>query len=520
MPFTKTYPLEARLDETLVLPSLEDYKRLEIQLVVPKANSIHVAFQGQKRGAGSEWVGLPMRDKNRKDKQMAIADGAFSVSLTNWKKARFVVTRMHQPTGPGSIKVTLLTHKDLGLEEPDIADSPSKSPKSLASPTKSPKSLAPRSEGSREGGVQVLAEKSFVDFNGLLRPRLGATYTYKNVKGMISTSFVLTLPAGARSKVIFEGSLDGSSWFPLALWCQEAKAYLSESDQGGIFEGAIGNLREWRVQLAAFEPADPSALKDGLIFGRMTSHSSHCCSSNKREPKWEIATGAHPYLKGVVLHGSRVLRDDPLPIVSSPTLCLPSEALTLKVFSSSEEDAKEKSGGYLLRLRGLSKEWTPIEEEILLDGQAEVITRQAFLRLQDARIRKVGKDGASNVGTIQIKSGEDVLSQILPGEGQAFSTLFSVPKGSKAILRALHLGSGGDESMTYRLYSRHSHIDGCFGPVCLEETFKEVIHEQTIPYEVQPVFEERTDIWMRAEIDGRGHVRPAQVRMEMIVQKV
>jgi hypothetical protein len=235
---------------------------------------------------------------------------------------------------------------------------------------------------------------------------------------------------------------------------------------------------------------------------------------------WDVSNERYPRLLPLIATARCTVTREEKPLVPGGVLNLPSTASPLTIRSTSEEDGQDGSGAQAVKICGLDQDWNPVSEVVSLRGTTGVNTCNSYRRVTSFVLTRVGRENGVNLGTIgAFRPDASLMSQIEGGESKAFSSLISTGNSRAATLVALHLLPGGQEAVTYKLFSRKSFSDGTFGPVCLEKTFDKLIQDESILFRVQPRFDTMTDLWVGAHTFGEGYARKVQVILEMILQK-
>lgn len=104
---------------------------------------------------------------------------------------------------------------------------------------------------------------------------------------------------------------------------------------------------------------------------------------------------------------------------------LPS-AMQLEVKSTSGNDSLSGTAAQKIKIFGLDENFLEIEEELNLNGIANVLTVNYYLRIYRLEVTSVGTSGTNN-GTITVKNGNDLIAQIDPGLGRSLMTHYTIP---------------------------------------------------------------------------------------------
>lgn len=113
----------------------------------------------------------------------------------------------------------------------------------------------------------------------------------------------------------------------------------------------------------------------------------------------------------------------------------PAAATVMKVSSSSASDAAAGTGARTVVVAGLDANYNEASETVTLNGQTEVLTTTAFIRVFRAYVVTAGSGGTA-AGTIYVGTGTvtagvpaTVYAEIALGENQTTMALWTVPAG-------------------------------------------------------------------------------------------
>ena len=175
------------------------------------------------------------------------------------------------------------------------------------------------------------------------------------------------------------------------------------------------------------------------------------------------------------------------------------------IVSTSNDDAIGGVGLQRLIIFGLDDDYVPIEEEILLDGTNNVLSKKAFLRV--FRMRGIQSDNngtALNVGTISVTSLESSTLQAVMaiGTNNSLQSQFTVPKNQYLVATSTDITVRSGDQANIRFFVRQ------FGE-CFTLRFEANIVSNVSPIRFAPpiVIPPKADITARAiKIAGGGNV--------------
>lgn len=135
----------------------------------------------------------------------------------------------------------------------------------------------------------------------------------------------------------------------------------------------------------------------------------------------------------------------------------PSSAITMKVSSSSADDASNGTGARTVAVYGLDADYNEINEVVSLTGQTAVNTTKQYLRVFRAFVITAGS-GATAAGTIYIGTGvvtagvpATVYAEIALSENQTTMAVWTVPAGYTAYISAGTFSAASNNSAQYVL---------------------------------------------------------------------
>lgn len=174
----------------------------------------------------------------------------------------------------------------------------------------------------------------------------------------------------------------------------------------------------------------------------------------------------------------------------------PSAATTMTASSDNTNDALAGSGAKRIEVQGLDANWDEQTITVEMDGQNGVTISPDLIRVNRVKVLD-DQDALGNIyvgsGTITTGKPANVYSKVDVGENQTLQTVYSVPRGKKALLFLLGTSSAKNEEITVSLKARP------FGGVF--QTKGKIDIYQNAPSRLYPaprVADEKTDIEMRA----------------------
>lgn len=108
----------------------------------------------------------------------------------------------------------------------------------------------------------------------------------------------------------------------------------------------------------------------------------------------------------------------------------PSDVATTTIVSDSTEDTNTTgTGAWFVYVNGLTTDYVEVTETATMNGTNAVTLSNEYLRINEVHVGICGSTG-SNVGTIQIKHGANVLAEIqADGHGRMQNAVYTVPAG-------------------------------------------------------------------------------------------
>lgn len=113
-------------------------------------------------------------------------------------------------------------------------------------------------------------------------------------------------------------------------------------------------------------------------------------------------------------------------------------ATQVTVVSSSTDDTNSGgSGAKRVKVRGVDGSGAYVEENVNLNGTGAVTSANSYLSIDKCTVNK----GAANAGTIDIKSGSDILQQISVGDGESMASHWYSPANTSSYLTSFLVGA-------------------------------------------------------------------------------
>lgn len=179
------------------------------------------------------------------------------------------------------------------------------------------------------------------------------------------------------------------------------------------------------------------------------------------------------------------------------TLVYPVSAGVVTITSTSADDDIAGIGATVVLVQGLDSDWNKLEEAVPMDGTSSVVTTNSFLRV-NAFLNVAAGSNDVNVGTISATIAGNIQASILPAEGNAFNSHYSVPAGHQMYLDMVQLLQGANKTLTSAALVRTN-----LGPwirVAEVQVYRIAID---LPTNHTP-FAEKTDYKLVANNDGGG----------------
>lgn len=165
------------------------------------------------------------------------------------------------------------------------------------------------------------------------------------------------------------------------------------------------------------------------------------------------------------------------------TAYLPSAVATTTVVSSSDEDKSGGTGAFELYYEGMTTDFVPVSGVVSLNGITPVAMPD-LLRCNLAFEGECGTNG-TNVGTIDIKHGANVLAEIQAGHGTTQNAVFTVPAGYVGFITGFRISASVDidKVNTNELIDAHLLLRSNVAPVTGWLTVRDEIVQQGNSYD-------------------------------------
>lgn len=175
-------------------------------------------------------------------------------------------------------------------------------------------------------------------------------------------------------------------------------------------------------------------------------------------------------------------------------------ATPLNVSSTDINDDFGSTGAWNVTLIGLDANFAILTESVIMDGQNNVTTTNAFIRLNLVTVEVSGATGTNEgdiyVGVGQIVAGvpATVYAQVPVGMGQSLMAIYTIPVNKTGFMLNLFITLDEDKSLEVALFSRP--VGGTWNVKERLYLFRNLWQHE---YFAPKVYEERTDIVIRAQ---------------------
>lgn len=134
------------------------------------------------------------------------------------------------------------------------------------------------------------------------------------------------------------------------------------------------------------------------------------------------------------------------------TIPIPATAITMRVVSTSANDAAAGTGARTVSIDGLDTNYNEIFETVTLNGLTPVNTVNQYLRINDFHVITAGTGGvaAGNVN-LQDTTGVTTYRRITAGGNRDLTAMMTVPAGKNAYLLAWSFGSSLANAVRFML---------------------------------------------------------------------
>jgi hypothetical protein len=123
----------------------------------------------------------------------------------------------------------------------------------------------------------------------------------------------------------------------------------------------------------------------------------------------------------------------------------PSVAANMTLVSTSTDDDLGGTGLNVVLVRGNLGDFSELFEAVLMDGITPLNTINEYYRVNSLFAVSLGTN-KSNVGTVTIKNGADLLAQMNPGKNLSRTAVYSIPLGKIGIYQKATFTTGKDDS--------------------------------------------------------------------------
>ena len=183
----------------------------------------------------------------------------------------------------------------------------------------------------------------------------------------------------------------------------------------------------------------------------------------------------------------------------------PAAATIMQVSSSDVDDDLGGSGATTISILGMDANYNEQTEDVILDGQSQVPTAKAYLRVYRMKVLTAGAS-LWNEGTIYIGTGapttgkpSTVYGLIEPFQNQTLMALYTIPTGFRGYVVQTLFTSSVAKQVACGLYARPE--GGVFN---IQEYTSLISGDVRMPHTTTSVFEPHTDIEARASAGGAG----------------
>lgn len=131
-----------------------------------------------------------------------------------------------------------------------------------------------------------------------------------------------------------------------------------------------------------------------------------------------------------------------------------SAATTLSVVSTDANDTAAGSGCQTVTITGLDANWDVQVEEVTMNGLTPVVTSTTWIRVYRVFAQDNGTYLGANVGVVDASStgaGTPLMARMELGAGQTQMAVFSVPRNTRAYIKAFALRANTNQSITARI---------------------------------------------------------------------
>lgn len=139
------------------------------------------------------------------------------------------------------------------------------------------------------------------------------------------------------------------------------------------------------------------------------------------------------------------------------TLSYLTTAATMEAISSDANDTAAGTGAREVTVYGLDENWNEASETLAMAGtSASSASSTTFIRIYRVAVSQTGAYGGTNAGniTIRVSSAGSTQGYVLLGKGQSQGVHYTIPRGHKAFIIAMHATIDTSKSVTFNVYKR------------------------------------------------------------------
>lgn len=132
-------------------------------------------------------------------------------------------------------------------------------------------------------------------------------------------------------------------------------------------------------------------------------------------------------------------------------------AATVEVVSSDANDTAAGTGAREVTVFGLDENWNEASETIATAGtSASSATTTTFIRVYRVTVSEIGAYGGTNAGNliVRVSGGGSTQGYILADKGQSQGVHYTIPRGHKAYIIAMHATIDTSKSVSFNIYKR------------------------------------------------------------------
>lgn len=225
---------------------------------------------------------------------------------------------------------------------------------------------------------------------------------------------------------------------------------------------------------------------------------------------FDLRIGANrvPYIAGVSKYGFNSAISDTLEDVWSNggvlSFLAASETMNIASSSSADDADPAGTGAWTIEIFGVDTNYMSISETVTLNGMSNVLTTNAFLRVNRMRVATVGTGGVNaGIITATASTAATVQAAVPADTGSTFKSQYTVPSGFVAFIRSVNYGALNNDQVQFDLQSRG--LGGSWSTrdrVSTVESF--IAGAFKVPIKVSP----KSDIRVQAiRVAGSGNVQ-------------